>query len=131
MILVDTCVLLDIFTADPTWLAWSKHALQSHASGGLAINDMVFAELSAAFPSPEAEILTLEKMRISLLRPSPKALFGAGQALLAYKKNRGTAKLILPDFYIGAHAQAENLALLTRDSDRYQTYFPTVRLISP
>ena len=131
MILVDTCVLLDIFTADPQWLGWSKDALQSHSLLGLAICDVVFAELSAVFPTVEAEIQTLEKMRISILRPSPKALFGAGQAFLGYKKNRGTAKLILPDFFIGAHAQAERLSLVTRDCERYRTYFPDVQLICP
>ena len=131
MILVDTCVLLDIFTSDPKWLGWSKENLQANAAQGLGISDIVFAELAAAFGTPEAEILTLEKMRISILRPSPKALFEAGTAFLRYKRNKGTAKLILPDFFIGAHAQADGLVLLTRGSDRYRTYFPSAQLICP
>lgn len=30
-----------------------------------------------------------------------------------------------------AHAQVEKLTLLTRDSQRYRTYFPSVRLVAP
>lgn len=37
----------------------------------------------------------------------------------------------LPDFYIGAHAAIERLALLTRDVARYRTYFPTIELLGP
>ena len=37
----------------------------------------------------------------------------------------------LPDFYIGAHAEAEGLTLVTRDAARYRTYFPQVKLIAP
>jgi len=37
----------------------------------------------------------------------------------------------LPDFLIGAHAQAEGLLLVTRDPDRVSTYFPQVKLRTP
>ncbi|WP_442940374.1 type II toxin-antitoxin system VapC family toxin [Nostoc sp.] len=37
----------------------------------------------------------------------------------------------MPDFYIGAHASTANLPLITRDVNRYRTYFPNVRLVSP
>jgi predicted nucleic acid-binding protein len=37
----------------------------------------------------------------------------------------------LADFFIGAHAEAEGHALLTRDPLRYRTYFPKVKLIAP
>jgi hypothetical protein len=37
----------------------------------------------------------------------------------------------LPDFLIGAHAQAEAMKLVTRDPERVKTYFPKVELITP
>lgn len=33
--------------------------------------------------------------------------------------------------FIGAHAEAEGLMLLTREASRYKTYFPKVKLICP
>jgi len=38
---------------------------------------------------------------------------------------------VLPDLFIGAHAQVEKLPLLTRDTRRCRSYFPTVELITP
>jgi predicted nucleic acid-binding protein len=38
---------------------------------------------------------------------------------------------VLPDFFIGAHAQIARLPLLTRDTRRYRSYFPEVELIAP
>jgi predicted nucleic acid-binding protein len=35
------------------------------------------------------------------------------------------------DFFIGAHAQVEGFAVLTRDSRKYRVYFPSVQLITP
>jgi hypothetical protein len=37
----------------------------------------------------------------------------------------------MPDFYIGAQAAIEHLALLTRDAARFQTYFPKLEILSP
>lgn len=48
--LVDSNVLLDLFTADPAWPEWSRDAiLTALRSGTLAINPIVYAKLSAAF----------------------------------------------------------------------------------
>ena len=38
---------------------------------------------------------------------------------------------VLPDSYIGAHAEVDGLAILTRNVRRYRTYFPTVSLNAP
>ncbi len=59
------------------------------------------------------------------------AEFLAGRRFLAYREPGEVRNTPLPDFYIGAHAAIENLALLTRDAARYQTYFPKVEIRSP
>lgn len=43
----------------------------------------------------------------------------------------GVRSTPLPDFYIGAHAEAEQLTLITRGAARYRTYFPKVVLVAP
>jgi predicted nucleic acid-binding protein len=58
---------------------------------------------------------------------SPKsALFLAGQAFEGYRRAG-----VLPDLFIGAHAQVPRLPILTRDIRRYRTYFPAAELIAP
>lgn len=130
--LVDSNVLLDIFTEDVAWLEWSTDALATAAeTGPLYINPIVYAEVSVRF----SRIEDLERaLPATELRRAPlpwPAAFLAGKAFLSYRRNRGTAALPLPDFFIGAHAAVEDLALLTRDTKRYRTYFPTVQLLAP
>jgi len=50
---------------------------------------------------------------------------------LDYRKRGGARTTPLPDFYIGAHAAIDRLALLTRDDARYRTYFPKVEILAP
>lgn len=46
MILLDTNVLLDLFTADPNWSDWSERQLEAaRLRGPIGINEVVYAEL--------------------------------------------------------------------------------------
>jgi predicted nucleic acid-binding protein len=50
LILVDTNVLLDLVTDDPRWADWSQQQLDlASAHDQLAINDVVYAELSIGY----------------------------------------------------------------------------------
>ena len=59
------------------------------------------------------------------------AAFLAGKSFLAYRRRGGHRTAPLSDFYIGAHAAVSGYRLLTRDVQRFRTYFPTVALITP
>lgn len=130
--LVDTNVLLDVLTEDRTWLAWSLDALSEAAEvGPLWINPIVYAEVSVRFSRIEdvEEALPAQDYRRA---PLPwEAAFLAAKAFRRYRGQRGIKTSTLPDFFIGAHAAIDDLALLTRDGARYRTYFPTVRLVAP
>ena len=131
MILVDTNVLLDIYKADAIWMPWSIQQLRSAKPGQLAINMVVYAELSA-YPTEhkllDKFLVTLSIEVLDLTRP---AALLAGQAFRQYRQSGGTKTGVLPDFFIGAHAEAEKFKLLTRDAGRYKTYFPKIKLICP
>jgi predicted nucleic acid-binding protein len=58
-------------------------------------------------------------------------LFLAGKAFRRYRRAGGPRTTVLPDFFIGAHAQIAGMPLLTRDVRRYRSYFPHVTLIAP
>jgi predicted nucleic acid-binding protein len=52
-----------------------------------------------------------------------KAGWLAAQAFLKYRRGGGAKTSPLPDFYIGAHAEAEDRVLVTRDPARYRAYY--------
>ena len=132
MILVDSNVILDILTIDPKWYYWSDNKLSSLTeSNNLVINDIIYTEISIGFDKIEDLDDVISESFFKIL-PIPKsALFLAGKAFLNYKRKNGSKNLVLPDFFIGAHAAILKIPLLTRNISRYKTYFPTIELISP
>jgi predicted nucleic acid-binding protein len=131
-VLVDTNVLLDIATEDPLWFDWSALRLSQAASrDGLAINPIVYAELSVHYDTLEALEMALSGHPFARLALPWDAAFVAGKAYRRYRSRGGAKRSPLPDFYIGAHAAVAGLALLTRDAKRYREYFPRLRLIAP
>ena len=131
-VLVDTNVLLDVATEDPRWFDWSASRL-SHAANhdGLAINPIVYAELSVHYDTLEALEAALSGHPFARLALPWDAAFVAGKAYRRYRSRGGAKRSPLPDFYIGAHAAVAGLVLLTRDARRYREYFPRLRLIAP
>jgi predicted nucleic acid-binding protein len=130
--LVDSNVLLDLATEDPTWYDWSATALANAANdGALIINAIIYAEVSIGFATIEEldEALPPDTFRREAL--PFEAAFLAGKAFLAYRRHGGARSSPLPDFYIGAHAAITGYRLLTRDANRYRTYFPRVDLVTP
>lgn len=130
--LVDSDVLLDILTADPTWETWSSAALaQAFDAGRVVINPIVYAEVSVGFERVEDLDEALPSNQF-VREPLPyPAGFLAGKAFLAYRRNGGARPTPLPDFYIGAHAAVAGYRLLTRDAQRYRTYFTRLDVRSP
>ena len=52
--LIDANVLLDIATADATWMAWSQEQIRAAAGrGAVYINPVIYAELAPAFATRE------------------------------------------------------------------------------
>lgn len=130
--LVDANVLLDVVTEDRTWLDWSLSALADAAERGpLLINPVIYAEVSVSFSRVEQLDAALPADDYRRLPIPWAAAFLAGKAFVAYRRRGGSKSSPLPDFFIGAHAAVGELELLTRDTRRYRTYFPTVQLIAP
>lgn len=132
MLLVDTNVLIDVLEDDPEWADWSIAQLRAQSKvHPLAINPIIYAELSLTFSKVEVLDKTLENLGLTVLELPRPALFLAGKAYAKYKRQGGKANNVLADFFIGAHAAVLGCPLLTRDARRYQSYFPSVELITP
>ena len=130
--LVDSNVILDVLSEDPRWYAWSAAALAQAANEGpLYINPIIYAEVSIGVATIEEMEEVLPAASFPRLPIPLEAAFLAGKAFLRYRKRKGTKITPLPDFFIGAHAAVAGLRLLTRDSRRYRTYFPSVEITAP
>lgn len=130
--LVDSSVLLDVLTADPTWAAWSGTQLaDAYDRGPVLINPIIYAEVSTSFARIEDLDAALPNEEFGR-EPLPfEAGFLAGKAFLSYRRRGGARNAPLPDFYIGAHAAVRGHRLLTRDPVRIRTYYPGVELLCP
>ena len=131
-ILVDSNVILDIVTEDQTWFQWSSETLARYAEDHiLVINPIIYAEVSIGFDRIEDVEIVLSP---AFFRRDPlpwEAAFLAGKCFLAYRRRGGKRSSTLPDFFIGAHATIAGISLLTRETSRYRTYFPKLKLIAP
>ena len=131
-ILVDSCILLDLFTNDPDWADWSENILGQYGqTNTLYINSIIYTEVSIGFNLIEEVEAAIEQAGIKVLEIPREALFLAGKVFLNYRKSKGTKHSTLPDFYIGAHATVSTFDLLTRDTSKFKTYFPNLNLIYP
>ena len=131
-VLVDSNVLLDIFEDDKHWANWSESTLNGYASSyTLAINAVIYAEVSIGFARIEEMEAAIVEGGFRLLEIPKEALFLAGKVFLAYRRQGGQRRSPLPDFFIGAHAAVAGMTLITRDPKRYRSYFPRLQLVAP
>lgn len=132
MLLVDTNVLVDVLEDDPQWADWSIQQLRFQSKiHRLVINPIVYSELSLTFSTVEALDQTVVGLGLAMIEIPKPALFLAGKAFVRYRRQGGTKTNVLGDFFIGAHAAVSGLQILTRDTKRYRSYFPSVVLVAP
>ena len=132
MVLVDTCVLVDVLQNDPQWADWSIAQLRAQATlHALAINPVVYAEISLSFSTLEALDEVVATLGLEVCEIPRPALFLAAKAYAQYRRRGGSRQQVLPDFFIGAHAAVQGWPLLTRDARRFRTYFPTLDVVAP
>jgi len=131
-VLVDSNVLLDVATNDPTWGDWSGRALAESAEHTtLIVNPIIYAEVSIGYTTIEALDAALPSALYRRESLPWEAGFLAGKCFLLHRRRGGLRNSPLPDFYIGAHAAIGHLALLTRDAARYRSYFPKIEILAP
>jgi predicted nucleic acid-binding protein len=91
LILVDTNVLVDIISDDPVWAKWSqRHLALAATRDEVAINDIVYAELSIRYTKIEELDAMLDQARLSSARIPRPALFLAGKAFQRYRAAGGS-----------------------------------------
>jgi predicted nucleic acid-binding protein len=102
--LVDSNVILDIVTEDAEWLDWSAAMLEEAVERGpVAINPIVYAEVSVGFDTIEAVEEALPRDYFRREHLPWEASFLAAKCF-ALPPRGGARRSPLPDFFIGAHA---------------------------
>lgn len=131
--LVDTNVLLDLFTNDPDLGRLVRTAAPDPVCPGSADRQsrVVYVELAVGYDRVEDLDAALATAGVEPVEIPRAALFLAGRAFQKYRAQRGTRTGVPPDFFIGAHAVVEGISLLTRDARSCRTCFPRITLITP
>ena len=128
MSFVDTNILIDVATNNPTWASWSRQTLiAARAKSPLFINAIVYAEFAMPFEAQSDCDAEIEKFDLRLEEIPLSVAFRTSQA---FRRSGGARAAALPDFFIGAHASIMRRTLLTRDARRYRAYFPELALVA-
>ncbi|MCF6317928.1 MAG: type II toxin-antitoxin system VapC family toxin [Proteobacteria bacterium] len=131
-VLVDSCVILDLLTNDPSSVTWSELILEKYSqTNTLYINSIIYTEISMGFEKIEELEYAILQLGVKVVEMPREALFLTGKAFIKYRKNKDTKNSPLPGFFIGAHATISKFNIITRDLAKYKTYFPQVKLIHP
>lgn len=129
---VDTNVLLDIFSADPTYGSRSKAGLRSAISqGSLIACEVIWAEIASVFPSSVQTREALTTLGVQFSTIESEVALQAGELWRQYRTHGGARNRIVADFLIAAHALSSADCLLTRDRGFYRKYFAKLRIVDP
>ncbi len=129
---VDTNILVDVLNADPTFGRGSGAALRRCVGeGGLIACEVVWAEVTSAFETPEDAAETMRRFGILFSSLRREAALLAGGGWRAYRRRGGRRDRVPSDFLIGAHASTDADRLLTRDRGFYRAYFGDLSILDP
>ncbi len=77
---VDTNVILDVLLADPNFLESSQHLLSTYMRENLIISEVVYAELTTAFPEQVQLDDFLRDVHITMTTTTKRGLWIASRA---------------------------------------------------
>ncbi|MBN1675096.1 MAG: type II toxin-antitoxin system VapC family toxin [Kiritimatiellae bacterium] len=129
---IDSSVILDVLTEDPKYADASEACLrQASAEGKLILCECVLAEICPAVHSESVVSELLQDWQLEFVPSTRESAIMAGRHFGLYIRRGGTAKRIVADFLIGAHASVLADRLLARDRGYLRDYFKDLDVWSP
>ena len=107
------------------------------AGDGAAVNAVSLAELCVGDAEPGKVADRIRGWGVEILDIPSAAAEVCAKAYVVYRRRRkvdsgkDSPTILLPDFFIGAHAQVMGWTLATADKARFRAYFPKVPLKTP
>ena len=131
MSFLDSCVIIDLQAAGSRWFGWADRILRANAvTGTLQINHVILAEIMSS-TNPEMAKRHLAALALIVEPLTDAVAIRAGAAQRLYRQRGGPRSTIITDFLIGAHASVLGVPLITRDRQRFASYFPELELVAP
>ncbi|HEX8384346.1 MAG TPA: type II toxin-antitoxin system VapC family toxin [Sphingomonas sp.] len=132
MILLDSNIVIDLIQDEGEWSEWSQSTLaRLRLDRMMIVNAVVLAETADRFASVATQMAYMRELGAVHRDIDASAAYRAGLAHRAYRRAGGTRAAILADFLIGGHSSILGATLLTRDRQRFASYFPELSLITP
>ena len=121
---VDSSILLDVLTDDVAHADSSERLLRRGSDEGrLIVSECVVAEVLPALGTAARMKEFMSDWALDFVPTSAEAALLAGETFAAYLRRGGSARRVLPDFVIGAHARVHAERLLARDRGYLRDYF--------
>lgn len=131
-IFLDTNIVIALLDNGHKYHAWSKAELEKSDRRPAVVSDVVYCEVSVGMPDQATLDRAIADLSLERFPFKDEALFRAGKAFKTYRDvNKGMKTGVLPDFLIGAIAEAENTPLMTTNEKDFTGYFDNLQLVSP
>lgn len=132
---VDTCLLIDIADADPSFAAVSAALLDDKRPAGLVISPVTYAELAPVFDGDASrQELFLYHLEVSWAvawtHAETRAAHAGWHRYVQARRLHRTPKRPIADVLIGAFAKQYD-GLLTRNESDFRSVFPDLPILSP
>ena len=135
MIVVDTCILIDVADDDPQFGEVSAECLAARLKDGLTISPVSYVELAPVFDGSRRLLdeflagLGVEATAAFDL-DDRRAAFSAWASHISARRAGRTGRRPVADVLIGALAMRHD-GVLTRNVDDFRALYPRLRIIDP
>lgn len=135
MLIVDTCVLIDIADDDAEFGKSSLECLIAHLPGGLIVSPITYVELAPVFDRSRRLLDEfLDGLRIdhgaSFDPPSRDAAFSGWVRYVSQRRAGRVVRRPVADALIGALAVRHD-GIITRNGDDFRPFFPELDIVDP